>query len=88
MRESRPYGSVRGALSNERPYRDSLDFIDVCAGACAPTPFVDCTQSGSYYDVAATHYFQQSRFTFGCGKFSEVAGAWGAVAPSRSLPVS
>ncbi len=22
MRESRPYGSVRGALSNERPYRD------------------------------------------------------------------
>ena len=23
MRESRPYGSVRGALSNERPYRDS-----------------------------------------------------------------
>src|SRR5215216_6153680 len=23
MRESRTYGSVRGALSNERPYRDS-----------------------------------------------------------------
>jgi hypothetical protein len=23
MRESRMYGSVRGALSNERPYRDS-----------------------------------------------------------------
>ena len=22
MREFRPYGSVRGALSNERPYRD------------------------------------------------------------------
>jgi hypothetical protein len=22
MRESRKYGSVRGALSNERPYRD------------------------------------------------------------------
>jgi hypothetical protein len=22
MRETRPYGSVRGALSNERPYRD------------------------------------------------------------------
>jgi hypothetical protein len=22
MRESRPYGSVRGALRNERPYRD------------------------------------------------------------------
>jgi hypothetical protein len=25
MRESRPYGSVRGALSNERPYRDHLN---------------------------------------------------------------
>jgi hypothetical protein len=24
MRESRTYGSVRGALSNERPYRDQL----------------------------------------------------------------
>ena len=23
MREFRPYGSVRGALSNERPYRDT-----------------------------------------------------------------
>jgi hypothetical protein len=28
MRESRLYGSVRGALSNERPYRDR--------GACHP----------------------------------------------------
>ena len=26
MRESRPYGSVRGALSNERPYRDYMKF--------------------------------------------------------------
>jgi hypothetical protein len=25
MRESRTYGSVRGALSNERPYRDPRD---------------------------------------------------------------
>jgi hypothetical protein len=24
MRESRTYGSVRGALSNERPYRDPI----------------------------------------------------------------
>ena len=24
MQESRTYGSVRGALSNERPYRDRL----------------------------------------------------------------
>jgi hypothetical protein len=41
MRESRTYGSVRGALSNERPYRDAfcnasidgdkLTFWDNCA---------------------------------------------------------
>ena len=30
MRESRTYGSVRGALSNERPYRVRLS---VCCGA-------------------------------------------------------
>ena len=28
MRESCTYGSVRGALSNERPYRDRREFID------------------------------------------------------------
>jgi hypothetical protein len=27
MRESRTYGSVRGALSNERPYRDGRPFV-------------------------------------------------------------
>jgi hypothetical protein len=27
MRESRSYGSVRGALSNERPYRESIDTV-------------------------------------------------------------
>ena len=29
MREFRPYGSVRGALSNGRPYRDSVALIEV-----------------------------------------------------------
>ena len=29
MRESRTYGSVRGALSNERPYRDRVYFAAV-----------------------------------------------------------
>ena len=29
MRESRTYGSVRGALSNERPYRDRTYFVAV-----------------------------------------------------------
>jgi hypothetical protein len=28
MRESRTYGSVRGALSNGRPYRDRQNFVD------------------------------------------------------------
>jgi hypothetical protein len=28
VRESRPPGSVRGALSNERPHRDTMDLED------------------------------------------------------------
>jgi len=31
MRESRTYGSVRGALSNERPYRDRCARNDDCS---------------------------------------------------------
>ena len=33
MRESCTYGSVRGALSNERPYRDRREFIGLLGGA-------------------------------------------------------
>ena len=33
MRESCMYGSVRGALSNSRPYRDRRDFITLVGGA-------------------------------------------------------
>ena len=35
MRESCTYGSVRGALSNERPYRDRREFIGLLGGAAA-----------------------------------------------------
>ena len=35
MRESCTYGSVRGALSNERPYRDRREFIALLGGAAA-----------------------------------------------------
>src|SRR6266545_3988775 len=35
MRESCTYGSVRGALSNERPYRDRRAFIAALGGAAA-----------------------------------------------------
>ena len=36
MRESRTYGSVRGALSNERPYRDRFARNDECGGQSCP----------------------------------------------------
>src|SRR3974390_403271 len=35
MRESCTYGSVRGALSNERPYRDRREFITLLGGVAA-----------------------------------------------------
>jgi hypothetical protein len=35
MRESRTYGSVRGALSNERPYRDPKYYSAMCFSASA-----------------------------------------------------
>jgi hypothetical protein len=38
MRESRTYGSVRGALSNERPYRDRPHVLQQHRGAQAAVP--------------------------------------------------
>jgi hypothetical protein len=39
MREFRTYGSVRGALSNERPYRDSRPlFTDISRQRVGGTP--------------------------------------------------
>src|SRR5215216_2780541 len=38
MRESRTYGSVRGALSNERPYRDRMRYPSPGAAASAELP--------------------------------------------------
>ena len=38
MRESRTYGSVRGALSNERPYRDVRQAKLVRSSRCKSGP--------------------------------------------------
>jgi len=45
MRESRSYGSVRGALSNERPYRELLDSTTRTPGA-RPVEFIEVNGTG------------------------------------------
>jgi len=40
MREFRPYGSVRGALSNGRPYRDLTNWMDSEKIGASPFVFV------------------------------------------------
>jgi hypothetical protein len=47
MRESRPYGSVRGALSNERPYRDKLTQLAQRRGHFTILRKVAATESSS-----------------------------------------
>src|ERR1700716_83848 len=50
MRESRTYGFVRGALSNERPYRARLKGDSVCAPALRALP---TRNNGRDIDVVA-----------------------------------
>jgi hypothetical protein len=56
MRESRTYGSVRGALSNERPYRDRR-------GACHRAALrADPLAPRNDDAVAVRPYFTPNRF--------------------------
>jgi hypothetical protein len=52
MRESRTYGSVRGALSNERPYRVLLQFAH-CLLHCMSRLFGTTRTSGNVWFCAA-----------------------------------
>jgi hypothetical protein len=75
MRESCKYGSVRGALSNERPYRDRREFITLVAGATAAwTLTITFVLHGVRYNVvtvpviecpAPTHGSPHIRFSAG-----------------------
>jgi hypothetical protein len=54
MREFRTYGSVRGALSNERPYRDSRPlFADMPQPRAGGTPAVPARALTAFPSFAA-----------------------------------
>jgi hypothetical protein len=61
MRESRTYGSVRGALSNERPYRDPTGRRRPMTGSAEcgiadRRPFPDYAVRCAHGSIRATHY--------------------------------
>ena len=56
MRESRTYGSVRGALSNERPYRDDAASSSRSSAARAGASIGTLTVRGNLTMTASASY--------------------------------
>jgi hypothetical protein len=56
MRESRTYGSVRGVLSNERPYRDRGDLLRCVRSRM--TPEQTLASHTPFYDIAGADTMQ------------------------------
>ena len=77
MRESRTYGSVRGALSNGRPYRDRVVCAALASGNAPGDPGALLRTVGSQPGWDFAHDTSRSRFgdhQVHRGKYGDLSG--------------